>query len=103
MSAVSGSKVVLLGSFDENDTAIKVAQKANGDAIAVTGDLVLEYAGGLLLGEKQTKWYLQVVFQQDKAGAIYDGVSRPVADAIVGKLKGQFRTSQLLVTAYCLT
>ena len=91
VSAVSGSKVVLLGSFDENDTAIKVAQKANGDAIAVTGDLVLEYAGGLLLGEKQTNGTYKMVFQQDKAGAIYDGVSRPVADAIVGKLKGQFK------------
>ena len=91
VSAVSGSKVVLLGSFDENDTAIKVAQKANGDAIAVTGDLVLEYAGGLLLGEKQNNGTYKMVFQQDKAGAIYDGVSRPVADAIVGKLKGQFK------------
>ena len=90
VSAVSGSKVVLLGSFDENDTAIKVAQKANGDAIAVTGDLVLEYAGGLLLGEKQNNGTYKMVFQQDKASAIYDGVSRPVADAIVAKLKGQF-------------
>ena len=91
VSAVSGSKVVLLGSFDENDTAIKVAQKADGSTIAVTGDLVLEYAGGLLLGEKQTDGSYKMVFQQDKAGAIYDGVSRPVADAIVAKLKGEFK------------
>ena len=90
--AVTGSdaKVVLVGDFDETDTALKLAVY-NGKTVATGMDnLVVEYAGGLLKGEYSNGTFA-LKFQQDKAGAIYEGISRPVADAIVGKLKGQFK------------
>ena len=90
IAADAKSKVVLLGEFDANDSALKIAVK-NGGTSAVSGDLVVEYAGGLLLGEKNTDGTYKLVFQEDKQAVIYDGVSRPVADAIVAKLKGEFK------------
>ncbi|WP_317383941.1 hypothetical protein, partial [Anaerobiospirillum succiniciproducens] len=93
ITAESGSKVVLVGDFDESDTALKLAVKSNGtDAAAVSNGIKIEYAGGLLEGNYDpTKGTFALKFKPEKAGAIYDGVSRPVADAIVGKLKGQFK------------
>ena len=91
--AVTGtdSKVVLVGDFDGTDQALKLAVYNTNDIATVSQGLKIEYAGGLLLGEKNTDGTYKLVFQQDKAGAIYDGISRPVADAIVGKLQGQFK------------
>ena len=91
--AVTGtdSKVVLVGDFDGTDQALKLAVYNTNNIATVSQDLKIEYAGGLLLGEKNTDGTYKLVFQQDKAGAIYDGISRPVADAIVGKLQGQFK------------
>ena len=91
--AVTGtdSKVVLVGDFDGTDQALKLAVYNTNKIATVSQDLKIEYAGGLLLGEKNTDGTYKLVFQQDKAGAIYDGISRPVADAIVGKLQGQFK------------
>ena len=90
ITAGDKSKVVLLGEFDANDSALKIAVK-NGGTSAVSGDLVVEYAGGLLLGEKNSDGTYKLVFQEDKQAVIYDGVSRPVANAIVSKLKGEFK------------
>ena len=90
--AVTGtdSKVVLVGDFDETDTALKLAVYNSQTAATGMDNLVVEYAGGLLKGVyKNGTFALQ--FQPDQADAIYDGISRPVADAIVGKLKGQFK------------
>ena len=91
--AVTGtdSKVVLVGDFDGTDQALKLAVYNTNKIATVSQDLKIEYAGGLLLGDKNPDGTYKLVFQQDKAGAIYDGVSRPVADAIVGKLQGQFK------------
>ena len=91
--AVTGtdSKVVLVGDFDGTDQALKLAVYNTNDIATVSQGLKIEYAGGLLLGEKNTDGTYKLVFQQDKAGAIYEGISRPVADAIVAKLKGQFK------------
>ena len=92
ISAVSGSKVVLVGDFDENDTELKLAQKKNGKFADGLTNVKVEYAGGLLEGNYDpTKGTFALEFKPEKAGAIYDGVSRPVADAIVAKLKGQFK------------
>ena len=92
--AVTGtdSKVVLVGDFDESDTALKLAVY-NGQTAATGMDrLVVEYAGGLLKGTYDAQaGGFKLEFQPDQAGAIYDGISRPVADAIVGKLRGQFK------------
>ncbi|WP_169726163.1 beta strand repeat-containing protein, partial [Anaerobiospirillum succiniciproducens] len=90
--AVTGtdSKVVLVGDFDESDTALKLAVYNGQTAATGMDNLVVEYAGGLLKGVyKNGTFALQ--FQPDQADAIYDGISRPVADAIVGKLRGQFK------------
>ena len=91
--AVTGtdSKVVLVGDFDGTDQALKLAVYNTNNIATVSQGLKIEYAGGLLLGDKNQDGTYKLVFQQDKAGAIYDGVSRPVADAIVAKLKGQFK------------
>ena len=92
VTADPSSKVVLVGDFDETDTALKIAVKNDKSSATGVEGLSVEYAGGLLSGT-----YVAAVngfkleFQQKKAGAIYDGVSRPVADAIVAKLKGQFK------------
>ena len=92
--AVTGtdSKVVLVGDFDENDTALKIAVKKGNTAATGVENLSVVYAGGLLKGtyDNQAGGF-KLEFQEDKAGAIYDGISRPVADAIVGKLRGQFK------------
>ena len=92
ITAAQGSKVILVGDFDANDTALKIAVKNNNTAATGVEGLSVEYAGGLLKGtyDAQAGGY-KLEFQQDKAGAIYDGISRPVADAIVGKLQGQFK------------
>ena len=90
ISAVSGSKVVLVGDFDENDTELKLAQKKDNSHADGLADIKVEYAGGLLEGVYKNGTFA-LKFKPEKAGAIYDGVSRPVADAIVGKLKGQFK------------
>ena len=91
VTADAKSKVVLLGEFDANDSALKLAVKKGGAAATITDTLVIEYAGGLLLGEKNSDGTYKLVFQEEKQAVIYDGVSRPVADAIVAKLKGQFK------------
>ena len=92
ISAVTGSKVVLVGDFDANDTELKLAQKQDGKVADGLADVKVEYAGGLLEGKYDaTKGTFALKFQQDKAGAIYDGISRPVADAIVAKFKGEFK------------
>ena len=92
ISAVSGSKVVLVGDFDANDTELKLAQKKDNSHADGLADIKVEYAGGLLEGKYDAaSGTFALEFKQDKAGAIYDGVSRPVADAIVGKLKGEFK------------
>ena len=92
VTADASSKVVLVGDFDANDTALKIAAKTAGTAADGVDNLKVEYAGGLLTGTYDAAVNgFKLVFQQDKAGAIYDGVSRPVADAIVAKLKGQFK------------
>ena len=93
ISAAPGSKVVLVGDFDANDTALKLAVKSDGTTAAtVPNDIKIEYAGGLLEGKYDpTKGTFALEFKPEKAGAIYDGISRPVADAIVAKLKGQFK------------
>ena len=91
VKADAKSKVVLLGEFDANDSALKLAVKNDGKAATITDTLVIEYAGGLLLGEKNQDGTYKLVFQEDKQAVIYDGVSRPVADAIVAKLKGEFK------------
>ena len=93
ITAAPGSKVVLVGDFDESDTALKLAVKSDGKTAAtVPNKINIEYAGGLLEGNYDpTKGTFALKFKPEKAGAIYDGVSRPVADAIVGKLKGQFK------------
>ena len=90
--AVTGtdSKVVLVGDFDESDTALKLAVYNGQTAATGMDNLVVEYAGGLLKGVYNNGTFA-LKFQPDQAGAIYDGVSRPVADAIVAKLKGQFK------------
>ena len=93
VTAAPSAKVVLVGDFDENDTALKIAVQSTTGTVATDADkLTVEYAGGLLSGTyvDAVKGY-KLEFQQKKAGAIYDGVSRPVADAIVAKLKGQFK------------
>ena len=91
--AVTGtdSKVVLVGDFDGTDQALKLAVYNTNKIATVSQDLKIEYAGGLLLGEKNTDGTYKLVFQEDKQAIIYDGVSRPVADAIVAKLKGEFK------------
>ena len=92
ISAVTGSKVVLVGDFDANDTELKLAQKKDNSHADGLADIKVEYAGGILEGKYDaTKGTFALEFKQDKAGAIYDGISRPVADAIVAKLKGEFK------------
>ena len=92
VTADGTSKVVLVGDFDANDTALKIAVQSTGTAATNADKLKVEYAGGLLTGTYDTAVNgFKLVFQQDKADAIYDGISRPVADAIVGKLQGQFK------------
>ena len=91
LSSGKDAKVVLLGEFDANDSALKLAVNKDGNAATITDTLVIEYAGGLLLGEKNTDGTYKLVFQDKKKAVIYDGVSRPVADAIVAKLKGEFK------------
>ena len=91
ITAGAKSKVVLLGEFDANDSALKLGVYNTDKAATVNGNLVIEYAGGLLLGEKNTDGTYKLVFQDKKQAVIYDGVSRPVADAIVAKLKGEFK------------
>ncbi|MGN8852430.1 beta strand repeat-containing protein [Anaerobiospirillum succiniciproducens] len=90
ISAATGSKVVLVGDFDENDTELKLAVKSGGAVADGLTTVNVVYAGGLLKGEYNNGTFA-LKFQPDQAGAIYDGVSRPVADAIVAKLKGQFK------------
>ena len=91
--AVTGtdSKVVLVGDFDANDTTLKIAVKKDNTAATITDTLVIEYAGGLLLGKKNDDGTYKLEFQEKEQAVIYDGISRPVADAIVAKLKGQFK------------
>ena len=92
ITAAPGSKVVLVGDFDETDTALKIAVKNDNSLATGVDGLSVEYAGGLLKGTYDSQaGGFKLEFQPDQAGAIYDGVSRPVADAIVGKLKGQFK------------
>ena len=92
VTADPSSKVVLVGDFDANDTALKIAVQSTGTAATNADKLKVEYAGGLLTGTYDAAVNgFKLVFQQDKADAIYDGISRPVADAIVGKLKGEFK------------
>ena len=90
--AVTGtdSKVVLVGDFDETNTALKLAVKSGGAVADGLSNVKVEYAGGLLEGVYKNGTFA-LKFKPEKAGAIYDGVSRPVADAIVAKLKGQFK------------
>ena len=90
ISATGNSKVVLVGDFDESDTALKIAVKSGGAVADGLTTVNVVYAGGLLKGEYNNGTFA-LKFQPDQAGAIYDGVSRPVADAIVAKLKGQFK------------
>ena len=90
--ANTNSKVVLVGDFDANDTELKLAVKSGGAVADGLAGVKVEYAGGLLECEYDaTKGTFALVFKPEKVGAIYDGISRPVADAIVGKLRGQFK------------
>ena len=92
VTANANSKVVLVGDFDANDTELKLAVKSGGTVADGLANVKVEYAGGLLEGKYDAaSGTFALEFKQDKAGAIYDGVSRPVADAIVGKLQGQFK------------
>ena len=92
VTADDTSKVVLVGDFDANDTALKIAVQNAGTVATNADKLKVEYAGGLLTGTYDAAVNgFKLVFQQDKADAIYDGISRPVADAIVAKLQGQFK------------
>ena len=92
ISAVTGSKVVLVGDFDANDTELKLAVKSGGTVADGLTNVNVVYAGGLLEGKYDpTKGTFALEFKQDKADAVYDGISRPVGDAIIGKLKGEFK------------
>ena len=86
-------KVVLVGDFDANDNALKLAVKSNGrDAADGLTGITISYAGGLLSGTYDpTTGGFNLEFHKDKADAIYDGISRPVADAIVAKLNGELK------------
>ena len=93
IAANPNSEVVLVGDFDANDNALKLAVKKNVtvDADGLAG-ITLKYAGGLLTGTyDQTTGGFNLQFKPEKADAIYDGISRPVADAIVAKLKGELK------------
>ena len=96
IAANPNSEVVLVGDFDANDNALKLAVKNNGNNGTVNADglagITLKYAGGLLTGTyDQTTGGFNLEFHKDKADAIYDGISRPVADAIVAKLNGELK------------
>ncbi|WP_308497725.1 hypothetical protein, partial [uncultured Anaerobiospirillum sp.] len=93
VTADPSAKVVLVGDFDANDNALKLAVKSNGkDAADGLTGITLSYAGGLLSGTYDpTTGGFNLEFHKDKADAIYDGISRPVADAIVAKLNGELK------------
>ena len=92
ISAATGSKVVLVGDFDANDTELKLAVKSGGAVADGLADVKVEYAGGLLEGKYDAaSGTFALEFKQDKADAVYEGISRPVGDAIIGKLKGEFK------------
>ncbi|WP_317383887.1 hypothetical protein, partial [Anaerobiospirillum succiniciproducens] len=96
IAANPNSEVVLVGDFDANDNALKLAVKNNGNNGTVNADgltgITLKYAGGLLSGTYDpTTGGFNLEFHKDKADAIYDGISRPVADAIVAKLNGELK------------
>ena len=85
-------KVVLVGDFDANDNALKLAVKSGGAVADGLTNVKVEYAGGLLSGTyDSTTGGFNLEFHKDKADAIYDGISRPVADAIVAKLNGELK------------
>ena len=88
----AAAKVVLVGDFDANDTELKLAVKSGGTVADGLTNVKVEYAGGLLEGNYDpTKGTFALEFNQDKADAVYEGISRPVGDAIIGKLKGEFK------------
>ena len=93
IAANPNSEVVLVGDFDANDNALKLAVKNNGtvNADGLAG-ITLKYAGGLLEGRYDSRTgCFNLEFNDKMADAVYDGISRPVGDAIIGKLKGEFK------------
>ncbi len=83
------AKVILLGDFDANDTQLKIF---SGTA-AITGidSVKVEAADGILLGKYDaTSKTFALEFQDEKAAKIYAGISKPVGDLVISKLKGEF-------------
>ncbi len=90
VDATNGAKVILLGDFDEKDTALKLATTAGNDASLEGGKLVLEAANGLLKGEivAGASSTFKLAIDETKKHLAYDGVSTPVGDLIINKFKG---------------
>ncbi|MDO4676918.1 MAG: hypothetical protein Q4A68_10275, partial [Anaerobiospirillum succiniciproducens] len=91
LTADSGSKVVLVGDFTAADKGQKIFAANNG-AANVTGNVAVEAAGGLLVGQITNGSIASLALDPDAEKAIRSEVSAPVGQLFVdfanGKLDG---------------
>ena len=105
--STNGSKVILVGDFDALGPPISMlaSQNGGGASATVTGKLDVEAAGvsthGTINAGNTSTFALTI--NDEKKALAYDGVSKPIGDLTIDKVRASLGTRVQLVMAYCST